>query len=100
MFTHGFADPPGGGGLSAPDNPLLPNYKWLAIGYHGRASSVVVSGTPVIRPSGQTKSPDQASPSFGPSRRLDYEAVLVFSVGPGNRLGKSSPLQKAVAHVF
>jgi len=88
------------GRLFRPDNPLLPNYKWLPIGYHGRASSVVVSGTPVIRPSGQTKSPDQASPSFGPSRRLDYEAELAFVVGPGNPLGKRIPLQKALDHVF
>src|SRR5256885_17068767 len=63
------------GRLFRPDNPLLPNYKWLPIGYHGRASSVVVSGTPVVRPSGQTKSADQAGPSFGPSRRLDYEEI-------------------------
>jgi fumarylacetoacetase len=83
-----------------PDNPLLPNYKWLPIGYHGRASSVVVSGTPVIRPSGQTKSPDQANPSFGPSRRLDYEAELAFVVGPGNPLGKPIPLQEARDHIF
>src|SRR5229473_739264 len=88
------------GRLFRPDNPLLPNYKWLPIGYHGRASSVVVSGTPVIRPSGQTKSPDQASPSFGPSKRLDYEAELAFVVGPGNPLGKRIPLQKALDHIF
>src|SRR5438876_1190397 len=64
------------GRLFRPDNPLLPNYKWLPIGYHGRGSSVVVSGTPVVRPSGQTKSADQAVPSFGPSRRLDYEVEM------------------------
>src|SRR3989442_9036005 len=88
------------GRLFRPDNPLLPNYKWLPIGYHGRASSVVVSGTPVVRPSGQTKSADQASPSFGPSKRLDYEAELAFVVGPGNPLGKRIPLQKALDHIF
>ena len=88
------------GRLFRPDNPLLPNYKWLPIGYHGRASSVVVSGTPVVRPSGQTKSPDQAGPSFGPSRRLDYEAELAFVIGPGNALGKPIPLQKALDHIF
>ena len=88
------------GRMFRPDNPLLPNYKWLPIGYHGRASSVVVSGTPVMRPTGQTKSPDQASPSFGPSKRLDYEAELAFVVGPGNALGKRIPLQKALDHIF
>src|SRR6267142_2236149 len=72
------------GRLFRPDNPLLPNYKWLPIGYHGRASSVIVSGTPVIRPCGQTKSPDQANPSFGPSKPL----------------GKRIPLQEALDHVF
>jgi len=61
---------------------------------------VVVSGTPVVRPSGQTKSPDQASPSFGPSKRLDYEAELAFVIGPGNALGKPIPLQKALDHIF
>ncbi len=88
------------GRMFRPDNPLLPNYKWLPIGYHGRASSVVVSGTPVMRPTGQTKSPDQESPSFGPSKRLDYEAELAFVVGPGNALGKPIPLKKALDHIF
>jgi len=65
----------GVGKLLRPDNPLLPNYKWLPIGYHGRASSVVISGTPIVRPQGQTRAPDQ-NPVFGPSRRLDYEVEL------------------------
>ena len=59
-----------------PDNPLLPNYKWVPIGYHGRASSIVVSGTPVRRPQGQTKAPDAAAPTFGPATRLDRTAGL------------------------
>ena len=88
------------GRLFRPDNPLLPNYKWLPIGYHGRASSVVVSGTPVIRPCGQTKFPDQASPSFGPSKRLDYETELGFVIGPGNALGKPIGIDDAEKHVF
>jgi fumarylacetoacetase len=88
------------GRLLRPDNPLLPNYKWLPIGYHGRASSVVVSGTPVIRPCGQTKSPEQASPSFGPSKRLDYEAELAFVIGPGNALGKPVSIKNSLEHVF
>src|SRR5262249_32631950 len=83
-----------------PDNPLLPNFKWIPIGYHGRASSVVVSGTPVVRPKGQAKNPDAPAPAFGPSRRLDYEAELGFLVGPGNALGKPIPIAKALDHVF
>jgi fumarylacetoacetase len=83
-----------------PDNPLLPNYKWVPIGYHGRASSVVVSGTPIVRPNGQTKAPEAAAPSFGPSRRLDYEVELGFVVGPGNRLGKPVGIRRALDHVF
>jgi fumarylacetoacetase len=83
-----------------PDNPLLPNYKWLPIGYHGRASSIVVSGTPVVRPHGQLKAADAAAPAFGPSRRLDYEAELGFVIGPGNRLGQRIELKNALDHVF
>src|SRR6266480_4168373 len=88
------------GRLLRPDNPLLPNYKWLPIGYHGRASSVVVSGTPVIRPCGQIKSPDQANPSFGASKRLDYEVELAFVIGPGNALGKPVSIKNSLDHVF
>jgi fumarylacetoacetase len=88
------------GRLLRPDNPLLPNYKWVPIGYHGRASSIVVSGTPLARPSGQTRAPDASAPVFGPSRRLDYEAELGFVIGPGNALGKPIPIAKALDHVF
>jgi fumarylacetoacetase len=88
------------GRMFRPDNPLLPNYKWVPIGYHGRASSVVVSGTPVVRPNGQTKAPEAAAPSLGPSRRLDYEVELGFVVGPGNRLGKPVGIGRALDHVF
>ena len=88
------------GKMLRPDNPLLPNYKWVPIGYHGRASSIVVSGTPVTRPHGQLKPPEAAAPSFGPSRRLDYEAELGFVVGPGNTLGKRISVQQAEAHLF
>jgi len=88
------------GKLLRPDNPLLPNYKWVPIGYHGRASSIVVSGTPVKRPSGQTKAPDAPAPSFGPSRRLDYEVELAFVVGPGNRLGEPVSIRNSLEHVF
>src|SRR4051812_17793393 len=87
------------GKLLRPDNPLLPNYKWLPIGYHGRASSVVVSGTPVTRPRGQTRT-DSQDPFFGPSKRLDYEVELGFIVGLGNALGKPIGIDKAERHVF
>jgi fumarylacetoacetase len=88
------------GKLLRPDNPLLPNYKWVPIGYHGRSSSVVVSGTAVLRPNGQMKAPDAAQPVFGPSKRLDYEAEIGFVVGPGNALGKPIAVGKALDHVF
>ena len=88
------------GRMLRPDNPLLPNYKWVPIGYHGRASSIVVSETRVARPRGQIKGPEDAAPVFAPSRRLDYEAELAFVVGPGNRLGKSVPVKRALDHVF
>jgi fumarylacetoacetase len=86
------------GRMFRPDSPLLPNYKWVPIGYHGRASSIVVSGTPVRRPQGQIKLDEK--PVFGPSRRLDYEAELGFVVGPGNPLGKGIEIEKALDHVF
>jgi fumarylacetoacetase len=78
-----------------PDNPLLPNYKHIPIGYHGRASSVRLSGTSVVRPKGQTKAPDADAPSFGPSKRLDYELEIGVWMGPGNRLGSSIPIAEA-----
>jgi fumarylacetoacetase len=88
------------GRMLRPDNPLLPNYKWLPIGYHGRGSSIVVSGTSIVRPNGQTKPADQAQPTYGPSRRLDYEAELGFVIGPGNRLGRRIALKECLNHVF
>jgi fumarylacetoacetase len=88
------------GKLLRPDNPLLPNYKWIPIGYHGRASSIVVSGTPIVRPSGQLKPADAPAPTFAPSKRLDYEAELGFIVGPGNPLGKPISIKYALDHVF
>ena len=99
-FYAGIYHAQNAGRLFRPDNPLLPNYQWVPIGYHGRASSVVVSGTPVTRPLGQTKAPDAAAPSFGPSRRLDFELELGFVIGPGNPLGKAVPIGKALDHVF
>ena len=83
-----------------PDNPLLPNYKWVPIGYHGRASSIIVSGTPVKRPQGQTKAPDAAEPSFGPCKRLDYELEVGAFIGGGNALGEPIAIEKAEDHLF
>jgi fumarylacetoacetase len=88
------------GKMMRPDHPLLPNYKWLPIGYHGRASSIVVSGTPVTRPNGQMKVLEETKPTFGPSKRLDYEAELGFVVGPGNALGKPIGIDEAEKHIF
>jgi fumarylacetoacetase len=82
-----------------PDNPLLPNYKWVPIGYHGRASSVVPSGTSVRRPSGQIKGPDFDAPVFTPSRRLDLELELGIWIGPGNALGTPIPIGEAADHI-
>ena len=88
------------GRMLRPDNPLLPNYKWVPIGYHGRGSSIVLSGTPIVRPQGQLKPPDAPAPSFGPSRRLDYEVELGFVGGPGNKLGRRIPIGRALDHLF
>jgi fumarylacetoacetase len=88
------------GALFRPDNPLLPNYKWVPIGYHGRASSLVPSGTPVRRPRGQVKDAKAETPTFGPSRALDYETEVGFLVGTGNVLGTAVPVAEASAHLF
>jgi fumarylacetoacetase len=88
------------GRLFRPDQPLLPNYKWVPIGYHGRASSIVVSGTEIRRPSGQAKSPDAAEPVFGPSKSLDYELEVGFYIGHGNELGETIPLERAEEYIF
>jgi fumarylacetoacetase len=82
-----------------PDNPLLPNYKYVPIGYHGRASSVRASGEPVIRPNGQRMAPDADSPECGPSRRLDYELELGIWIGEGNELGSPIPISRAADHI-
>jgi fumarylacetoacetase len=88
------------GRLFRPDNPLLPNYKYVPIGYHGRASSIVVSGTEIQRPLGQMKAADAAEPVFGPSRSLDYELEAGFFVGPGNKRETPIPMAEAEAHIF
>jgi fumarylacetoacetase len=89
------------GRLFRPDQePLLPNWRWLPVGYHGRAGSVVVSGTDVVRPQGQRKAPDADAPTFGPSRRLDFELELGFVVGVGSELGETVPAEAFAEHVF
>ena len=88
------------GSMFRPDNPLLPNYKYVPIGYHGRASSIVVSGTPVRRPSGQTRDDPSAPPVFGPSRRLDYEMEVGALIGHGNPLGESVALAHVDEHLW
>ncbi len=87
------------GKLFRPDNPLLPNYKYVPIGYHGRASSIVVSGAQIRRPCGQIK-PAEGEPVFGPTRALDYELEVGIFVGPGNPLGQSIPIAEAEGNIF
>ncbi len=87
------------GKLFRPDQPLLANYKYVPIGYHGRASSIVISGSSVRRPCGQSRAPD-AQPSFGPSKSLDYELEVGIFVGPGNALGVPIPIDQAEQHIF
>jgi fumarylacetoacetase len=91
------------GRLFRPDNPLLPNYKYIPIGYHGRASSLVPTGTAIRRPSGQTRDGDAAltsEPKFAPSKALDYELELGFFVSKGNMLGETIPIGEAEEHIF
>jgi fumarylacetoacetase len=88
------------GKLFRPDSPLLPNYKYVPIGYHGRASSIVISGSGVRRPSGQTKPPQEAEPSFGLSRSIDYELEVGVFIGAGNPLGRPIPIDEAEQHIF
>jgi fumarylacetoacetase len=88
------------GSMFRPDNPLLPNYKWLPVGYHGRASSVVVSDTPVRRPWGQTAENPAGPPVFAPTRRLDYELEVGAFVGQGNSMGSAISASEAYGHLF
>ncbi|MDE2481477.1 MAG: fumarylacetoacetase [bacterium] len=80
--------------------PLTENWRHLPIGYHGRASTIVIDGTPVMRPQGQRKPPGSSAPTFGPSTRLDIELEIGFITGPGNRLGHPIPAAKAREHIF
>ncbi len=88
------------GKLFRPDNPLMPNYKWIPIGYHGRASSIVVSGEEVIRPKGQNHSNEKEPPVYIPSKALDYEMEVGFFVGKGNDLGETIDIKDAEEHIF
>jgi fumarylacetoacetase len=86
--------------LRGPENALMPNWKWLPVAYHGRASSIVVSGTEVRRPHGQIKPPDAAAPVFEPTKSLDYELEMAFLIGPPNSLGEAVPIDRAIDHIF
>ena len=86
--------------LRGPENALMPNWTWLPVAYHGRASSVVVSGTEVRRPRGQINPPDAPAPVFGPTKSLDYELEMAFLIGPANSLGEPVPIERAVDHIF
>lgn len=82
------------------DNALMPNWKHLPVGYHGRASSIIVSGTDIHRPKGQTMPPNAEKPSFGPSKRMDFELEMAFLVGPSTELGDSVSTGNAEDHIF
>ena len=89
------------GSMFRPDNPLLPNYKWIPVGYHGRASSVVPSGTSIVRPQGQTTpAEDGGAPAFGPCKMLDYELEMGVVMARGNDLGARVPIEQAEDHIL
>ncbi|MFT5924943.1 MAG: fumarylacetoacetase [Paraglaciecola sp.] len=88
------------GKLFRPDNPLLPNYKWIPIGYHGRSSTIGISGQTFHRPVGQTKAPDATEPSFGPCKRLDYELEMGLFVGKSTQMGEFINIENAEKHLF
>jgi fumarylacetoacetase len=98
-FYAGIHHATNAGRLFRPDQPLLPNYKWVPIGYHGRASSVRASGEPVTRPSGQRKTADELAPTFAPTERLDYELELGILLGPDNGLGAPIRIAEAAEHI-
>ena len=87
------------GAINRPENPLMPNYKYVPVAYHSRASSVRASGGLVRRPNGQRKPPEQTVPDFGPCRNLDYELELGVWIGPGNEIGSPIPISEASRHI-
>ena len=99
-FFAGIHHARNGGMRRDPNNPLNPNYKYVPVAYHSRASSVRASGVPIRRPSGQRKAAQEDRPSFGPSQKLDYELELAVWIGPGNELGQPIPVAAAADHVF
>jgi fumarylacetoacetase len=88
------------GRLFRPDNPLMPNYKWVPIGYHGRSSSITVSGQDFPRPCGQRLAQGATTPTVGPSQRLDYELEMGIFIGGGNSQGRPIPMSSAEQHIF
>jgi fumarylacetoacetase len=89
------------GKMFRPDNPLLPNWRWLPVGYHGRSSSIVVSGTPIRRPKGQILPPgSEDTPVYGPSQRMDFELEMAFVIGKDSALGEPIPIEKADEYIF
>jgi len=88
------------GKIFRPDNPLMPNYKYVPVAYHSRSSSVLPSGTAFKRPRGQRKAADEAAPSYGPSRALDFELELGLYIGAPSRLGEPVPISRAAEHIF
>jgi fumarylacetoacetase len=99
-FFAGIHHARNGGMRRDPNNPLSPNYKYVPVAYHSRASSVRPSGIPIRRPNGQCKAPNDETPSYGPCRKLDYELELAVWVGPGNALGEPIPIAQARDHLF
>jgi fumarylacetoacetase len=99
-FFAGIHHATNGGRRRDPNNPLSPNYKYVPVAYHSRASSVRPSGVPVRRPQGQRKLPDEAAPSFGPCRKLDYELELAVWIGPGNAQGEPIAIGQAARHII
>jgi fumarylacetoacetase len=99
-FFAGIHHARNGGMRRDPNNPLNPNYKYVPVAYHSRASSVQPSGVPIRRPNGQRKPADEVAPSFGPAQKLDYELELAVWIGPGNDLGQPIPIGEAGDHVF
>ena len=88
------------GSMFRPDNPLMPNWQHLPVGYHGRSSSIVVTGTDIVRPCGQTVVNDSTTPKYGPSRLIDFELEVGFIVGPGNEMGVPISVDNATDHIF
>jgi fumarylacetoacetase len=98
-FFAGIHHATAGGRINRPENPLMPNYKYVPVAYHSRASSVRVAAGGVARPNGQRRLPDEAAPTYGPCRNLDYELELGVWIGPGNELGTPIPIAEAPLHI-